>query len=383
MMTLSSFLALLLAVTCSAQTFRGRVVNGSTGNPVPSSQVILFTSSGEQGRTLTNDSGEFRIAPKVNKGRQASAILQVKQDGVDYFKTVMQGQFADFTVYQSADKVSLISGQLSILQFQSIGKRLQVTELHALNNLSTPPVTQVDPNNFILSIPSGARIEPATVSSSDGGSTKLPLTPVPGSANQYRIEFPIKPGMTKYAIRYELPYDAGAFVFRKRSQYPMNHIGVMIPKSMSFRSLSPHSFHPAANPKGAQEQEFELDKLAANTAIAFSLSGAGELTHSFRPLQPGEHPSPTLPAPQTSAVSRAAFQSNPLAAPQHSRVAVYERSIALAILLSAAALVWSFFLRAKVVTPGQSRVLSTDADLPSHSRERAVVGRREAPDKHR
>jgi hypothetical protein len=382
-MKVSLAILMLLAIACSAQTFQGRVMNGSTGNPQPGSQVILFTSSGDHGRAITNDNGEFRIVPKMELGWHASAVLQVTQGGVDYFQPAIQGQFTTFEVYQSANRVNLISSQLSILQFQSVGKRLQVTELHALNNLSTPPITQVDPNNFVLSIPFGAQIEAAIVSSPDGGTSKVPLTRVAGSTVQYRIEFPIKPGLTKYAVRYELPYDAREFVFRRQTQYPMNRIGVMIPKSMRFRSLSPHSFHPVADSQGAQEQQFELDKLASNTAIAFSLSGTGELAHSFRPLPPGARSAPTLLAPQTSAVSQAAFPANRLPAPRHSPVAGYERAIAVGILLSAGALVCFFMLRAKVVIRDGGRSFSTDVDLPSHSHEGAQPERREAPDKHR
>src|SRR5882724_5729833 len=234
-MKISSAILILLAISCPAQTFRGRVMNGSTGNPQPSSQVILFTSSGEQGRAMTNDSGEFRIVPKANLGRHASAVVQVIHDGVDYFQPVVQGQFANFKVFQSASRVRLIVGQLSILQFQSAGKRLQVTELHALKNLSAPPITQVDPGNFILFIPPDAQAEPAIVSSPDGGTSKVPLTPVEGSKDQYRIEFPLNPGLTKYAIRYELPYNAREVVFRRQTQYPIERFGVMIPKSMRFR----------------------------------------------------------------------------------------------------------------------------------------------------
>jgi hypothetical protein len=352
-MKISPAVFMLLAIACSAQTFQGRVMNGSTGNPQPSSQVILLTPSGEQGRAMTNDSGEFRIVPTVTPGRHASAVLKVTQDGVDYFQPVIPGQLANFKVYQSANRVGLISSQLSILQFQSVGKRLQVTELHALNNLSTPPLTQVDPDNFVLSIPPGAQIDPAIVSSPEGGTSKVPLTPVTGSTVQYRIEFPIKPGLTKYAIRYELPYDAREFVFRRQTQYPMNRVGVMIPKSMRFQPLSPHLFHPVADSQGAQEQQFELYKLASNAAIAFSLSGTGELAHSFRPVQPGERRAPTLPPPQTSAVSHAVLPANPLPAPRRSPVAGHERAIAVGILLSAGALVWLFMLRASNKAPAR------------------------------
>lgn len=383
LMKVLSAILMLLPIACSAQTFQGRVMNGSTGNPQPSSQVILFTSSGEHGRAMTNDSGEFRILPKVKLGRHASAVLQVTQGGVDYFQPVIQGQVANLKVYQSAKQVDPISSQLSILQFQSVGKRLLVTELHALNNLSTPPITQADPNNFVLSIPPGAQIEPAIISSPEGGTSKVPLTPVAGSTVRYKIEFPIKPGLTKYAIRYELPYDAGGVVFRRQTQYPMERIGVIIPKSMRFQSLSPHSFHPVVDSQGAQEQQLELDKLASNTAIVFSLYGSGELAHSFRPLQPGEHPAPTLLVPQTRTVPGAAIPVNPFPAPRRSPLASYERAIAVGVLLAAGTLIWFFMLRAKVVIPDGGRSFSTDAGLPSHSHESAEPGPREAPDRHR
>jgi hypothetical protein len=347
----------LLSIACSAQTFLGRLMNGSTGNPQPSRQVILLTSSGECGHAMTNDSGEFRIVPKVKLGPRASAVLKVTLDGVDYFQPAIGGQVTNFEVYQSADRVSLISGSLSILQFQSVGKQLQVTELHALNNLSTPPITQVNPDNFVLSIPRGAQIEPAIISSPDGGTSEVPLVSVAGSTDQYRIEFPIKPGLTKYAIRYELSYDPASFVFRRQIQYPMSRIGVIIPKSMHLRLISPHSLHPVAGAPGAQEHQFELDKLASNTTVAFALSGTGELARSFHPLQPGERLAPTMSAPQTKVTSPPVFPANRFPTSQHSRLTGYEAIVAVGILLLAGALVWFFVQRRKAAISKRQTLL--------------------------
>jgi hypothetical protein len=374
---------LLFPFVCFAQTFQGRVMNGSTGNPQPSCQVVLFTSSGEQGRALTNDSGEFRIVPKMKPGRRSAAILQIKQDGVDYFQPVIQGQFTNFKVYQSAKQVSVISDSLSILQFQSAGKRLQVTELHALNNVSNPPITQVDPSNFALSIPHGAQIDPAIISSPDGGSSKVPLVLIAESTDQYSIDFPIKPGLTKYAIRYELPYEAQELVFRRQTQYPMDRVGVMVPKSMRFRSLSPRTFHSVAGSQSAQEQQFEVDKLASNTTIAFSLSGTGELARSFRPLQPGEHPT-TQVAPKASGISppKTIVAANAAPSPRRSSLAGYKRPIALGILLFAAVLAWFLVLRARLMKRDGIRDRFTNVDLP-YPHEGAEAGRREAPGRHR
>ena len=354
-MKVRSSVLLLFSVACSAQTFQGRVINGTTSNPQPSCQVILFTSSGEQGRALTNDSGEFRIVPHSKLDRRSAAILQVTQNGVDYFQPAIQGQFTNVKVFQSAKAVDPISSPLTILQFQSAGKRLQVTELHALNNISNPPITQVDPDNFVLSIPHGAQIEPAMIAAPDGGTTKVPLvlvapSPVAGatvakSVDRYRIDFPIEPGLTKYAIRYEIPYDAQEFVFRRQTQYPMDRIGVMVPPSIRFRSLGANLFHPVADQSGTQQQE--IDGLAANVPITFTLSGTGTLAHSFHPLNPGERAMPRDPNPHTSTPllrSELPAASVPLP-PVHAGLAGQERMIAIGALLLAGILFWCFRLR--------------------------------------
>jgi hypothetical protein len=385
-MNARSAILLLLPIACPAQMFQGRVTNGSTGNPQPSSQVILFTPAGEQGRAMTNERGDFRIVLPAKLAPVSSAVLQVIKDGVDYFQPVRAGQFANLKIYQAAGKVNAIDDQFCILQFQSSGKRLQVTELHALNNRSDPPITQVNPGNFVLSIPPGAQIESATVSSPDGGTSKLPVAPVAEAANQYRIDFPIKPGLTKYAIRYELDYDARAFVFLRRTQYPMDRVGVMVPNSMRFRARSPYTFHLTTNAGNTQEQQFELDKLAANATFGFTLSGAGQLARSFRPLQPGERP-----APQTSRVEDRNLRStltvrDPSGAvhtdsvPSNSFFTVHRRTIILGIFLLAAALAGPFALRAHRKNRNRARS-STDADLSSHQslsdpRRLAAQGRR-------
>jgi hypothetical protein len=370
-MNAASAILLLLPITCSAQMFQGKVTNGSTGNPQPSSQVILFTPAREQGRATTNDSGDFRIVLPAKLAQVSSAILRVSNDGVDYFQPVRAGEFANLKVYQSAGQVSAIDDQFCILQFQSSGTRLQVTELHALNNRSDPPITQVNPGNFVLSIPPGAQIESATVSSPDGGTSRLLITPLNGTADEYRIDFPIKPGLTKYAIRYELDYDARAFVFRRRTQYSMDRVGVMVPNSMHFRSRSPHTFHPATNAGDTQEQQFELDKLEANATVEFTLSGTGQLAHSFRPLQPGERPASQTPRIEDRNSKIALPARDPFAAvhlalaPSNSFFTVSWPTIALGTFLLAAVLAAAFALRAHRKNRNGARSSSTDADLSS------------------
>ena len=372
----------LLTVACSAQSISGRLINGTTGNP-QSSVVTLLTGSGECGRTMTNDSGEFRITPDVTRCPQASAVLKVTLDGVDYFRPAVVGQFTSFKVYHSANHVSPITGSLSILQFQTIGTKLEVTELHALNNLSIPPITQTNPGNLLLSIPSGAEIEPAIISSPDGGTTKVPLVQVAGSAEQYKIDFPMKPGVTKYAIRYKASYDKSSFVFQRPIQYAIDRIGIIIPKSMHLRLISPNSRLLVANATNSQEQQLELRQLPSNATIAFALSGTGTLSHSFRPSQPGEPPASTLSASQTKVVSPSLLPASSIPMPQPSRRANYQYVAAVGILLLSGTLTWSLMRRRKAAISNAAHSFSTDAafSLPPH--ESAKLQRREVPDTRR
>lgn len=289
-MNRSRILFLLLPLACSAQTIQGNVQNGTTGKPQREQQVVLFTASGEQGHAVTNDNGDFQLEPHTALSPHSPATLAVTHEGVVYFQAVRVAQRANVRVYEASQSASGISGYLSILQFQVKGRLLQVTELHAFSNASNPPITRVDPNNLVLSLPEGAHVGPATVSGPDGGTTKVLLVSIPGRTAQYRIDFPIKPGLTKYAISYDIPY-GGNLAFRRQAQYPMRRIGVIVPETMRLDSLGAKLFHEIKDQSGTHE--LVLDNLPAHEMLAFDLSGAGELAHAFRPAIPGQPARPT------------------------------------------------------------------------------------------
>jgi hypothetical protein len=281
---LAPVLFLFGSLACAAQTIEGTVLNGTTGRPEPRHEVILYTASGEQARTTTDEAGTFRIEPAANQSSSSLAILKVIHDRVEYFERVAPGRRANVKVYDASSQVTGISCYLSMLQFQVKDRMLQVTELHALNNASSPPISRVSADNLVLSIPEGAVVQPAIVSGPDGGTVKVPLTPVRGKHGQYSVDFPLKPGLTKYAITYQVSYK-DKFLFWRRSQYPVRRVGVVIPESMRFRALEPDVFHLVVDQPGTQEQV--LDGLSTNELLAFELSGIGQLSQSFRSLNPG------------------------------------------------------------------------------------------------
>ncbi len=303
-MKVTRALFLLLPLACNAQTIQGRVENVTTGKPESERLVLLYNSSGELARTTTAADGSFQLEAGKSSDKLAHDILEVIQDGVEYFQPVHPGRAANVKVYNSSDRVNAISDHLSILQFQAKGNWLQVTELHAFSNTSNPPRTQVNSSNLVLALPPSARVHPAIVSGPDGGTAKIPLTPVSDRLGRYRIDFPIKPGLTKYAISYEVPYE-GIFVFRRQAQYPIERLGIVVPESMRFRSLGGNLFHEVADGPGVRQQV--LDGVAASAQFAFELAGTGGLVHAFHPSTPVERATSTA----TSALRRVPLASAP------------------------------------------------------------------------
>jgi hypothetical protein len=336
---------LLLSLSAGAQVIEGSVVNGTTGKPDPGAQVVLFASAGEQARTTTDEKGNFKIAARSSLDPHSPVVLQVTHDGVEYFQEVAAGRSAKVMVYDATGKPDGVSGCLSILQFQVKDNVLQVTELHALNNTSNPPATRVSPDNLVISVPEGAKLDPALVSGPDGGALRVSLVPALGQQGRYKVDFPLKPGMTKYAITYQVPFN-GELVFRRRPQYAMKRIGVIVPDSMRFHSLGPAIFQSVADQPGTRENVIE--SLAANQGFAFKLSGTGGLPRLLSPLSPGQPSGSAEVATEVKALIRTPWpQPIPHAATPGSspaRASSLRPSVTLAasILACIGFMIWSF-----------------------------------------
>jgi hypothetical protein len=316
----------LCADRCPAQLLTGIVQNGGTGKPVAGDPVILIGSGGvEETRTLSAAEGTFQFQGTPTGSSAEAIVVRVIHNGVSYDQQTKFGSAVRATVYDSSGQVNGLHGLLGILQFQTQRETLDVTELYAIRNDSKPPLTKVGPHNFDLVLPQDAQVRLVTVAGPGDEPLKLPISQVCGTASHCEIDFPIKPGLTKYSITYELPYGVN-ILFRRRVQYPMNQISVILPASMRFTSLGAHSFHRMGEQLGAQVET--LTGINQNEELAFELSGTGALSHTFRPLDPSEKPvqvaksSPALraePRPQveplTAQVRRPEHRQEKSAAP--------------------------------------------------------------------
>ncbi len=278
-----SLLLIVCSIQSAAQTFRGIVHNGTGGKPQPGALVLLMTGKREIGRAISGNNGEFRVVLENPPGAAPDAFkVQLVHDGVTYQQPIKSGFAADVTVYDQTAGVEGLIEYLGILQFEApTVDRLLVTELHAIQNNSWPPRTTVNRDSFNLSLPKGAHNLLVTISEPDGQGAKLSIPDPANPSAPHRLAVPLKPGVTKYVLTYELAY-RGDLRFRQAARYLTKETLIILPTSMHFISPATLHFHPVPDPTGAQVEE--IDSLAKNAVMTFTISGTGVLAQAFRQI---------------------------------------------------------------------------------------------------
>jgi hypothetical protein len=123
-------------------------------------------------------------------------------------------------------------------------------------------------------LPAHAKISSVLAASSGKLGVMISATTVADDAGHYVVSFPLRPGATKFAFNYDLPYEGHAS-FPTRHQYPMQQFAVMIPPTMKFSSRS-SAFKSLATGNN-RYQVRAINGLKAGEGPAFNLSGDGTL----------------------------------------------------------------------------------------------------------
>jgi hypothetical protein len=108
---------------------------------------------------------------------------------------------------------------------------------------------------------------------------KTEAAPVAGKSGRYAIGFPLRPGVTRYWIKYHLPYQ-DRVIFHPILPYTTKMFSVQYPKSMTFVTSEKGGFHPIVDQDGMKVEAIEQAK--AGAAPAFQLSGVGTLPPDTR-----------------------------------------------------------------------------------------------------
>lgn len=270
---------LALGALSTATNLKGTVKNGTTGKPTTGDDVVLLDMSQgmqEAARTKTDAQGRFSF--NYTEGA-VPHMVRVLHQGVNYFPQggmVRPGTSAvEITVYDAAAKVEGIALTVDMMRAQSEGNTLQVTELWAVKNTSTPPRTQMSDQAFEVMLPAEAQVD-SGMASGPGGQP-VNSAPVPqGEKGKYAFIFPVRPGETRFQVNYHLPY-TGKIKLAPRPLYAADHVVIMLPKSMQFVAAAGYETMAGGDPNANIQV---ITNVSPGQDLSFNLSGTGTVAES-------------------------------------------------------------------------------------------------------
>jgi hypothetical protein len=274
---------LLVASLASAQTLTGTVKNSTTNKPAAGDEVVLLKLAQgmeEAGRTKADAQGHFTF--KLDDAQSPHLVRAIHQE-VTYHRMAPPGTTSvELEVYDVGKKIDGVSVVADIMRVQDAAQgQLEIVREFFVQNNSKPPRTQMNERNLEFYIPNGAQIIEESASATTENGNPLKSAPVPeGEKNRYSFIFPLRPGLTRFEVAYQLPYSGSANLDPK-SVYPLEHFGVMIPKAMQFTAANAAAgFKSGPYPNEPNATLEVASNTTAGQNLAFKISGEGTLEES-------------------------------------------------------------------------------------------------------
>ena len=268
--------ALGISTFAAASTLTGTVKNGTTGKPSVGDDVVLIKfgqGMEEAGRTKTDANGKYTLNVPDDGGPH---LVRDIHQGVTYNEMATPGTTTvDLQVYDVAKKVPGVTVNADVIRLQAESNQLEGVRFFAVDNLSTPPRTQMNDANFEFYLPDGAEVDEGQAMTQGG--QPVNSAPVPQSVkNRYAFMFPLRPGTTQFQVVFHMPY-TGSLKIDPKSLYPAQHLMVMLPATMKFTAGPGSSFRAMKDPHQNDTDVQVASKTEPGQSLAFTVSGTGTI----------------------------------------------------------------------------------------------------------
>jgi len=271
-----------------SQTLSGTVTNGTTNKPAAGDEVILINLSNGMdvaANTKADAVGKFSFTLKDAGGPH---LIRAVHQGVAYHQIAPPGtNSVDVKVYDVARKIEGLSLTADVFRFQADATSLQGIRLFAVNNASTPPVTQMNDHNFEFYLPAGAKVEQVQARAPNGQPIAAEAVPQ-AEKGRYAIAFPLRPGETQFQLEFTMPY-SGQLKFDPKPLYPADHFVVVLPKSMRFAASNGSAFKAMQDPSQTESVVQVAQQTHVGEALGFTIAGTGTIPD--QPAQSAAEPS--------------------------------------------------------------------------------------------
>jgi hypothetical protein len=280
----------LAGALAQAAQITGTVTNKTTGKPAAGDSIVLVdvqAGMAEVAHATTDAQGRYSL----KEPGSGPYLVRVTHQGAGYFIAAPQGGGpGDIPVYDVAAKVEGVSIEADVIELETDNGQLRVTERFFVHNTSSPPRTEWSPRTFQISLPPEAVVAGVAAQRPTGLPTSVKLEPT-GAKGQYAFNFPIQPDEgdkdTLFQIEYTVPYSSGSFTFHPQVALPAQNVGILLPKSMTFKAASGSVFQSV--PEDPNVQTFVAKNVMPGQALEFTVSGTGSIPRQAQGgAQPGD-----------------------------------------------------------------------------------------------
>ena len=208
---------LLLAATASAAV-TGTVFNKTTGKPQPGATVALNKLGQQLGIEMIDQAksgpdGSFTINQDIGGSGPTPYLIRAAYDGVTYNLMIPPGSPTTglkVEVYNASKQPGAAKVSKHMVLFQPGGGQMTVNETYLFDNPGQTAWN--DPGtgtlHFFLPAAAGGKVQAEVT-----GPGSMPIgapTAKTAKPDVYEIDYPVKPGETRFDLTYQVPYTEGA-----------------------------------------------------------------------------------------------------------------------------------------------------------------------------
>ena len=248
---------MFIAATADAFTIKGHVVNGTTGETALDLDVVVVNpAAGMTTETRVRAVGGAFIAQDL--AAASVYIVRVEYKGVTYNANVQpegrDNAEVEIEVFEPATSWEGVSVTVPTFSATRHDDHLVIERMYEVSNGSTPARTITgEAGNFRLSLP-------PDVSHLNGVFVTYLGVPIERSpveteeTDVYRVEYPLRPGATRIAVSYTVPYTDGRYQLRDKILYDIAEYKVFSADSAMEITSDTHQLAAVEGPHAAVER---------------------------------------------------------------------------------------------------------------------------------
>ena len=270
-----------LEVAWAQLSVSGRVLNGTTNQPVINQKVDLLTFLGQKKtpdtkEVFTKNNGSFSFENVELAPQSPHILLRTIYQGVNYNLSLASLQELKkdqiLTVYETSSEIRAIDVSMPVMLAMASGNSLLVEQQYLLFNNSKPNRALVHPQmTFQFDTPSPEKINGLKVSILGLTGIPLPQRPLKRQGGGYRINHPMKPGVNEIWVSYRLNFNSNNRALSHRMFNEIEHSRLFVRPSnlkVSGKGLESSGIDPRT-----QSATYHIRKIAKGGLLDLLITG--------------------------------------------------------------------------------------------------------------